>query len=335
MYCSKCGAVIPEGDQFCRSCGTPVMQILSRNNAVAPAGTAERLLFGEAKPCAHCGVRISQRGDGKVSLAGGDFLCPKCRKATLMGRVTKRAWSVFNREQIDRRIALAETFKPTINIGRGWDGPLLSIDQEHRLFCVGSATSPMFDLSEVPEKDLFDFANLMDFWPIDEIETKEGVRKGGLARAAVGGALFGGAGAIVGAMTGSERSVSKVLRATIGVGISLQGAHLSTIHQILYKYPERLTDGIEIVSIEEDVARSTVRQILEALAHIKAQNQSQWATRSAPGSEPAPMPESRSDSTSASAVSATDEIMKYKGLLDAGAITQEEYDAKKKQLLGL
>lgn len=30
-----------------------------------------------------------------------------------------------------------------------------------------------------------------------------------------------------------------------------------------------------------------------------------------------------------------DEIMKYKQLLDAGAITQEEYDAKKKQLLGL
>ena len=30
-----------------------------------------------------------------------------------------------------------------------------------------------------------------------------------------------------------------------------------------------------------------------------------------------------------------DEIKKYKELLDAGAITQEEFDAKKKQLLGL
>lgn len=34
-------------------------------------------------------------------------------------------------------------------------------------------------------------------------------------------------------------------------------------------------------------------------------------------------------------VSAADEIMKYKQLLDVGAITQEEFDAKKKQLLGL
>lgn len=36
-----------------------------------------------------------------------------------------------------------------------------------------------------------------------------------------------------------------------------------------------------------------------------------------------------------SAVSNADELMKYKQLLDAGAITPEEYEAKKKQLLGL
>ena len=34
-------------------------------------------------------------------------------------------------------------------------------------------------------------------------------------------------------------------------------------------------------------------------------------------------------------VSAADELKKYKDLLDAGIITQEEFDAKKKQLLGL
>ena len=33
--------------------------------------------------------------------------------------------------------------------------------------------------------------------------------------------------------------------------------------------------------------------------------------------------------------SAADEIEKFKGLLDKGIITQEEFDAKKKQLLGL
>ena len=33
--------------------------------------------------------------------------------------------------------------------------------------------------------------------------------------------------------------------------------------------------------------------------------------------------------------SQADEIKKFKELLDSGAITQEEYDAKKKQILGL
>lgn len=36
-----------------------------------------------------------------------------------------------------------------------------------------------------------------------------------------------------------------------------------------------------------------------------------------------------------STLSAADEIMKYKNLLDSGIITQDEFDAKKKQLLGL
>lgn len=34
-------------------------------------------------------------------------------------------------------------------------------------------------------------------------------------------------------------------------------------------------------------------------------------------------------------VSSADEILKYKNLLDAGAITEEEYNAKKRQLLGI
>ena len=43
----------------------------------------------------------------------------------------------------------------------------------------------------------------------------------------------------------------------------------------------------------------------------------------------------KSNDESDGGTSATDEVMKLKGLLDAGAITQEEFDAKKKELLGL
>lgn len=40
-------------------------------------------------------------------------------------------------------------------------------------------------------------------------------------------------------------------------------------------------------------------------------------------------------SNNSAALSGADEILKYKELLDKGILTQEEFDAKKKQLLGL
>ncbi len=43
----------------------------------------------------------------------------------------------------------------------------------------------------------------------------------------------------------------------------------------------------------------------------------------------------QANSTPISITSATDELKKYKELLDSGVISQEEFDAKKKQLLGL
>lgn len=39
--------------------------------------------------------------------------------------------------------------------------------------------------------------------------------------------------------------------------------------------------------------------------------------------------------TVVAATSTADELKKFKDLLDMGAITQEEFDAKKKELLGL
>lgn len=53
-------------------------------------------------------------------------------------------------------------------------------------------------------------------------------------------------------------------------------------------------------------------------------------TRLADGEQNTPV-----ESTGNTATSAIDEIKKYKELLDMGIITQEEFDAKKKQLLGL
>ncbi len=59
---------------------------------------------------------------------------------------------------------------------------------------------------------------------------------------------------------------------------------------------------------------------------IRDLDESEWPTEQAKATQ---------GSAPASAVSAADELKKFKDLLDMGVITQEEFDAKKKQLLGL
>lgn len=339
MFCTKCGAAIPEGSKFCTQCGAPTTDITITNKSALensgkmsrPGQIVDRLLFGEIKECCICHKKVSEHWSGGVTLKGGDWLCMECRVEAAMGRLTQYAWSEYTKEAVEKRLALCRSFHPTIDIGSGAGegAPLLSIDEDHALFTIGSLESYKPAILNMPVFDMFDYSSLADFWPIDEIETKNGVKKGGLARAAVGGALFGGAGAIAGAMTGSEKSVSKVLLTTVGVGISLKNAHLQSIHMILYKFSPKITDSmINIVYFGEDVARSYARQLLDGLAMIKAHNQ---AAHEPPSSAATPNSQARPTA----AVSAADEIMKFKGLLDAGAITPEEFETKKKQLLGL
>jgi hypothetical protein len=52
-------------------------------------------------------------------------------------------------------------------------------------------------------------------------------------------------------------------------------------------------------------------------------------------SQLSPAPTNPSPPQSGTSGSIADELLKFKGLLDAGAINQDEYDAKKKELLGL
>lgn len=54
-----------------------------------------------------------------------------------------------------------------------------------------------------------------------------------------------------------------------------------------------------------------------------------------PATQEIPAPQAAPQPTATAPASVADEILKFKQLLDMGAITQEEYDAKKKELLGL
>ena len=84
------------------------------------------------------------------------------------------------------------------------------------------------------------------------------------------------------------------------------------------------TEYIEIISAETKkdgiIYKTLAKQAQECLSILGV-----ICDQSAAATE-APAPQ---------AVSAADEILKFKQLLDAGVITQEEFNAKKAQLLGL
>ena len=174
-----------------------------------------------------------------------------------------------------------------------------------------------------------------EFYPYSSIvafellENGESKVSGGLGRALVGGVLFGGVGAVVGGITGTKtsRGICKSLKIKVTVNnMSNPAVYLTFVD---------VSSGIETSSSKFKRAFSLANECLSVLQLIcDIQNQTTLP-------EPAQIPElpqlpvtTNNTSTPAMILSA-DEIRKLKGLLDSGVITNEEFTAAKKSLLGL
>ena len=131
-------------------------------------------------------------------------------------------------------------------------------------------------------------------------------------------APVGGLGAIVGGFTGKKETttISKDFLDHLGVTINFKDG---SSFEIVFVHDTVKTDGILARSGVEDTNKLTA--ILSAIVQKNNVNPSITNAQLTPQSSPATDP--------------LDEIKKLKGLLDIGAITQEEFDAKKKQLLNL
>jgi hypothetical protein len=151
---------------------------------------------------------------------------------------------------------------------------------------------------------IYEYSHIIDFELLEDGET---ITSGGLGRALAGGLLFGGTGAIVGGITGKRKNKESINRLSIKINFNNIEKPNDYIN-FIYKKTKK-------DSIEYKDAYNKAQECLSILQIICDKN-------------------SHSDNSKTTA-SAADEIMKYKNLLDAGAITEEEYNAKKKELLGL
>lgn len=136
-----------------------------------------------------------------------------------------------------------------------------------------------------------------------------------IGSAAVGGMIFGGAGAVVGSVIGAnpKRKVKYV-----GVDISFNSYEadnpIKVYHAVFYK-----GKPIKVSGSEYKFCMEQAKDFMEELDnYVEYEETKQEA------------PQQQVPNTSAA-----DEIRKFKGLLDDGIITQEEFDAKKKELLGI
>jgi hypothetical protein len=155
----------------------------------------------------------------------------------------------------------------------------------------------------------YDYDDILSF---ELLEGGETITSGGLGRVVIGGLTFGAAGAIVGGITGGKKSKSVCESLVIKISINnLQNptAYIKFINtatkksSYIYKLKENLAQ--ECISIFELICKDVQRKSSESLV-----------------SQVVPLSEA-------------DEILKFKNLLDLGIITQVDFEAKKKQLLGI
>lgn len=182
-------------------------------------------------------------------------------------------------------------------------GNYFYIDENHKKWTIPQGLLK----NKIIQSKIYNYTDILDF---ELIEDGNSVSKGGIGRAIVGGALFGGIGAIVGATTGhKQKQTCSILQIKI---------ILNSMNSPI-EYITLINTEIKKSSNTYKLSFNIAQQILSVLQIICESNKSQKLLKET-NHEPS---------------SNIDEIRKYKQLLDCGAITEEEFNIKKKKLLNL
>ena len=174
-------------------------------------------------------------------------------------------------------------------------GDLIAFDDMNMQFCCGKE-----DLI-----DLFNYKNIVDY---ELLESGGSVSKGSAGSAIAGGILFGSTGAIVGAAVGDRRSIKEC--DSLRIKITLRETYRSVI------YIDFIKETVSTKSPEYRDAFSSA-QLCMSLLKLACEKVKQPQT------------------DFAGHHSEADELRKFKQLMDEGIISEEEFLAKKKMILGI
>lgn len=186
---------------------------------------------------------------------------------------------------------------------------LALFDDVHRLLLLADQSH----MSYKPEH--YTLVRYNEIVAFDLLEDGDSVSQGGLGRAVAGGLLFGPVGAIVGGSTGKKRTKSTCK--SMQIELTLSNPSRPTL------YVKLITAETKTDSFSYRMSFEHAQEILSKLQAIT--NEPQASTPSQGTDCEASLLEAGNDPVA--------ELRRFKALLDEGILTQEEFDAKKRQIL--
>lgn len=245
--------------------------------------------------CGICGVKLGLK---KVMIKGGNYLCFDCVKKAGYNPLTWMGNLKTDLGEIRTRIDEEIVQEPRVDMTVTRSiGNIFVMDENNRLWY----TQDQFGLHKGA---VHRFEDITDY---ELLEDGNMQTKGGLGSALAGGLAFGSVGALVGASVGKKTTTTDCTSMRIKITLNNLSSPVEYVNLLQMKVAKK--------SAAYKKAYEQAQEILSILNVMTAQGQS--------------------GSTTAPATSVADEIVKFKKLMDDGIITPEEFEAKKKQLLGL
>lgn len=264
-----------------------------------------------------CGICNTQLGflDSKYKIADSEIICVQCmtkaggiNQISAMKNMTadtiKKQIKELEEKEEERKEKI-KNFKTTKQIQQ-----YLYIDEEKQQWVIPKGVFA----KKIENSTIYEYSDIIDFELMEDGNT---VSKGGLGRAVAGGLLFGGVGAIVGGVTGGKKA--KQTCTSLRIKITINDLRNPVI------YISFITAEVKKQSILYTSAYHTAQEVmsmLQVMCETKKINQFNEIKE-------------KNNKKETEDVNVADEIKKFKELLDMEAITQEEFDYKKKELLKL
>lgn len=276
-------------------------------------------LFGKKEICMLCG----EEKKAKLSVPEGG-VCKKCVEVcTPISDIVNGLGASIGKNKKDLTkqdlLHLKEIREQSIKEGRE---KVARNEEEFKSFQVTSSVPMLFEVDaskrqwtipklqlgtigdRIPSK-IYSFNDILNFELLEDGDT---VTKGGLGSAVVGGALFGGTGAVVGSVTGKK--TTKKLIKSLKIKITLSDLNDPVA------YIDLIDKETKVDSSIYKNAYNNAQTILSLLANMNDKKD-----------EKATTVEENTNSL--------EQIKTLKELLDMGAITEDEFSTKKKELLGI